>query len=210
MYIIKNAFKCIGRSRGRNILIGVIVFVIAVSACIGLSIRQAAENAKSETLEGLTVTATISFDRQKTINDMMSEEIGDISENGRPSFDRDKFSDFSYHNILLSENGTREYFNWAGVSGFDFLLSFWGQNYGSPPSKRRRQRLFALHLNAQSLKQSKIKSPPAGWTFCFGRSVGIRTRGLLDPNQARYQTSPHPVKPSYYNEICFLCQALLL
>ncbi len=25
-----------------------------------------------------------------------------------------------------------------------------------------------------------------------GRSVGIRTRGLLDPNQARYQTSPHP------------------
>ena len=26
-----------------------------------------------------------------------------------------------------------------------------------------------------------------------GRSVGIRTRGLLDPNQARYQTSPHPV-----------------
>ena len=27
----------------------------------------------------------------------------------------------------------------------------------------------------------------------FGRSVGIRTRGLLDPNQARYQASPHPV-----------------
>ncbi len=24
------------------------------------------------------------------------------------------------------------------------------------------------------------------------RSVGIRTRGLLDPNQARYQASPHP------------------
>ena len=25
-----------------------------------------------------------------------------------------------------------------------------------------------------------------------GRSAGIRTPGLLDPNQARYQTSPHP------------------
>ncbi len=25
-----------------------------------------------------------------------------------------------------------------------------------------------------------------------GRSIGIRTRGLLDPNQARYQTSPYP------------------
>ena len=32
----------------------------------------------------------------------------------------------------------------------------------------------------------------SGFSF-FGRSVGIRTRGLLDPNQARYQTSPHPV-----------------
>ena|GEM_PF-5413288 len=29
-------------------------------------------------------------------------------------------------------------------------------------------------------------------TFFFGRSGGIRTHGLLDPNQARYQTSPHP------------------
>ena len=26
----------------------------------------------------------------------------------------------------------------------------------------------------------------------YGRSGGIRTRGLLDPNQARYQASPHP------------------
>ena len=26
----------------------------------------------------------------------------------------------------------------------------------------------------------------------FGRSIGIRTRGLLDPNQARYQASPYP------------------
>ena len=39
MYIIRNALKCIGRSKGRNILIGIIVLVIAISACIGLSIR---------------------------------------------------------------------------------------------------------------------------------------------------------------------------
>ena len=42
MYIIKNAFRCIGRAKGRNILIGIIALVIAISACIGLSIRQAA------------------------------------------------------------------------------------------------------------------------------------------------------------------------
>ena len=39
MYIIRNALKCIGRSKGRNVLIGIIVLVIAISACIGLLIR---------------------------------------------------------------------------------------------------------------------------------------------------------------------------
>ena len=63
MYIIKNALRCIGRAKGRNILIGIIVLVIATSACIGLSIRQAAENAKNDILSSVNVTATISFDR---------------------------------------------------------------------------------------------------------------------------------------------------
>ena len=44
--------------------------------------------------------------------------------------------------------------------------------------------------------------------FSFGRSAGIRTRGLLDPNQARYQASPHPDRLKYYNEISPRCQAL--
>ena len=70
MYIIRNALKCIGRSKGRNILIGIIVLVIAVSACIGLSIRQAAQSAKEETLSGMTVTATISIDRQAMMSNM--------------------------------------------------------------------------------------------------------------------------------------------
>ena len=63
MYIVKNAFRCIGRSKGRNVLIGIIALVIAVSACIGLSIRQASESAKESALEGMSITATISYDR---------------------------------------------------------------------------------------------------------------------------------------------------
>ena len=49
MYIIKNALRCIARSKGRNVLIGIIALVIAVAACIGLSIRQAADSAKKRT-----------------------------------------------------------------------------------------------------------------------------------------------------------------
>lgn len=63
MYIVKNALRCIARAKGRSILIGMIALVIAVSACIGLSIRQAAESAKKSALDGMSVTATIGYDR---------------------------------------------------------------------------------------------------------------------------------------------------
>ena len=51
---------------------------------------------------------------------------------------------------------------------------------------------------AQIARPRKRKNPqifvlPAQESEDFGRSGGIRTHGLLDPNQARYQTSPHPV-----------------
>ena len=42
------------------------------------------------------------------------------------------------------------------------------------------------NIKRKSLKLSKFQG------FSTGRSIGIRTRGLLDPNQARYQTSPYP------------------
>ena len=89
MYILKNAFRCIGRSKGRNILIGIIALVIAVSACLGLSIRQAAESAKENTLEGMSITASISYDRSSMMNSIMGGMSG-----GRPSggFDRDQFA----------------------------------------------------------------------------------------------------------------------
>lgn len=70
MYIIKNALRCISRSKARNVLIGIIVLVIAISACIGLSIRQAAEKARTETLNSMSITANISFDRRSAMGDM--------------------------------------------------------------------------------------------------------------------------------------------
>ncbi|MGN0178450.1 MAG: ABC transporter permease [Monoglobaceae bacterium] len=91
MYIVKNALKCISRSKGRNILIGVIVLVIAVSACVGLSIRQAAEKAKTDTLSGLTVTASISFDRQSMMNQMRNGSDSSAQTEGR-SFDKKQFA----------------------------------------------------------------------------------------------------------------------
>ncbi len=110
MYIIKNALRCIGRSKARNALIGIIVLVIAVSACIGLSIRQASQSAKEETLSGMTVTATISFDRQSMMSDMRPGENG--------GFDRDEFVNMMDNSSALTLDDYQKYAEAKSVQDF--------------------------------------------------------------------------------------------
>ena len=106
----------------------------------------------------------------------------------------------------------------------------------APPARARPSRTFILsqgdkikvrHRRAVGGKAhphcifisnpiTKKKSEPAkADSDFFGRSDGIRTRGLLVPNQARYQTSPHPETGLLYagiarlsREIYFLCFSL--
>ena len=113
MYVVKNALKCIGRSKGRNILIGIIVLVISVSACIGLSIRQAAESAKEESLSGMRVTAAISVDRQSIMQGM--REGGDFD----PSSFQAGMSELSE----LSVEEMQVYAQAESVSGFTYTLT---------------------------------------------------------------------------------------
>ena len=44
MYIVRNALRSIARSKGRSILTGIIIFVIALASCLALSIREAAKS----------------------------------------------------------------------------------------------------------------------------------------------------------------------
>ncbi len=69
MYIVKNAFKSISRAKGRNFLILIIAFVIAVSACISLSIRKSADLAKEASLDLMQITAQIGINRQGLLAD---------------------------------------------------------------------------------------------------------------------------------------------
>ncbi len=120
MYIIKNALKCIGRAKGRNILIGVIALVIAISACIGLSIRQAAESAKESALDGMKVTAVISYDRSSAMNGM-----GGGREEGAMGggFDRDQFAEMMGNAPSLTLDDYKTYANAASVDSFDYTLT---------------------------------------------------------------------------------------
>ncbi len=119
MYIIKNALRCIGRSKGRNVLISIIAIVIAVSACLGLSIRQAAESAKESTLDELNITATISYDRSSMMNSIM----GGGKDQGGGGFDRDQFASMMGNATSLTLEEYQTYASADSVQEFYYTLT---------------------------------------------------------------------------------------
>lgn len=124
MYIVKNALKCIGRSKGRQILIGVIVLVIAVSACLGLSIRQAADSAREDTLASMSVTATISFDRQSMMAGMRENSSSGQSPGGMGGgFDRTQFANMMGQASSLTLEEYQTYAAASTVKDFFYTLS---------------------------------------------------------------------------------------
>ncbi|HEY5557482.1 MAG TPA: hypothetical protein VIK44_11085, partial [Acetobacterium sp.] len=64
MYILKSSIRNVTRNAGRNILIGMIVLVIAISSCIALSIKQSAKQLEATGLSNIQITGSISVDRQ--------------------------------------------------------------------------------------------------------------------------------------------------
>lgn len=114
MYIFRNALRNINRSKGRNILIGVIVFVIAVSACVALSIRQAAETEKEDYLSDMKITASISVDRQS-----LMEKAKNSSGSSSPADMKSAFSGVS----SLSLTELQKYAKASSVSGFYYTLT---------------------------------------------------------------------------------------
>lgn len=121
MYILKNAFRNVVRSKGRNILIGIIVFIIALSLCIGLSIRQAASSARETALADLSITAQISVDRTKMMKDFNKDSDSDNSDSGtEKNFDKSQFEGFS---DSLSLDELEEYADASTVEEFYYTIT---------------------------------------------------------------------------------------
>ena len=64
MYILKNSLISIFRNKGRNILIGIIILVIAASSTVTLSIRNTANNLVKDYQAAHDIIGTISLNRQ--------------------------------------------------------------------------------------------------------------------------------------------------
>lgn len=73
MYILKNAVTSIKRSKGRNILIGIIIIVIATSCAITLAIRESANKIITAYEEKNEIEATISMNRRTLMEKLRSE-----------------------------------------------------------------------------------------------------------------------------------------
>ena len=76
MYILKNALRNIKESKGKCLLIGIIIFVIGLSATLALSIKEAATTATNEGLENLSISASISYDRSSMMQNMSPPDEG--------------------------------------------------------------------------------------------------------------------------------------
>ena len=178
MYIIKNALKCIGRSKGRNILIGVIVLVIAVSACLGLSIRQAAESAKADTLAGLSVTATISYDRQSAMGGFMGGFGGGSQGGKKPQggFDRDGFAQMMGQSSSLTLEEYQTYAAASTVKDFYYMLtvSINGSDSLSPVSNE--EETTESNSDSSQSNTGNFPSMPGGNFGGFGnRLMGVQS-----------------------------------
>ncbi len=74
MYILRNSLKSIIRNKGRNILIGIIILVIAACSTVTLSIRNTADKLVKDYEEAHDIIATISFDRRQLAENFQGGE----------------------------------------------------------------------------------------------------------------------------------------
>lgn len=126
MYIVKNALRSISRSKGRNILIGIIVFVISFSVCVSLSIREASDTAAEEAMDGLKVTAQITMDREGMMQRGDSQEDRKELLQGTDALSLEELQQYAeaesvdsfYYTLSASLNGASlEPVDLTGVSG---------------------------------------------------------------------------------------------
>jgi len=101
MLVIINATKSITRSKGRNILIGIIILVIAISSCVALAIRNAANEAEIVGVDLINITGSISVDRQKMMESMQSSS--NTAEGGTPDMNSMRNMMSNYQDLTLTE-----------------------------------------------------------------------------------------------------------
>lgn len=116
MYIIKNALRNIRRMFTKNILIAIIILIVGFSCVVSLSIKEAANTARQEGIDAVNITANISYDRQKMMQNMQPPTQGEQDGTSQEDM-RDKMRE-SMQNQNLSLDELEVYAKADSVSDF--------------------------------------------------------------------------------------------
>lgn len=160
MFTIRNAWRNIRRARGRSLLIGILIIIIAFSVCIGLSIRQSSADARDAALSDLTVTATITPDRSKAAKKASGSD---------GTFDKSKLKEAMADSLSLTE--LKKYAKADSVKSFYYTLT------ASLDASGDLEAYSASDSSSDSSSSSSASSPSAdsaksgmagGWRGGFG------------------------------------------
>ena len=136
MNITKYAVRNVMRTKGRSILLGIIITIIAFSLCIGLCIRQSSASSMETALEGMTITAQISPDRQAAMEKAMGGTPGEAGVSGSDGsaaepgqgFDKDALKSMMGTSLTLEEMQT--YATAESVQSFYYTMTSYANASG--------------------------------------------------------------------------------
>ena len=120
MYILKNALVSITRNKGRNLLIGLIVVVIACATTITLAIRNSATSLITSYEEKYDVKATIGINRENMMGGMPHDR--DMSEEDREE-QRNNMADIFASASNISLEDIKSYGDSEYVKDYYYTLS---------------------------------------------------------------------------------------
>ena len=163
MYIFKNAWKSISRSPSRNILIGIIVVVIAVSSCVALSIRNAAEDIIANTKDSFDITATLGLDTNSLMRSAQSAMGEDGNRTARP---QDIMNDIP----ALDEATIKQYAASSAVKSVAYTMRSEVNSSNIVPVTNETQAEF--EISQQEMPQLPEGQGPGGGRVLFSRQRG--------------------------------------
>ncbi|MDD3241698.1 MAG: ABC transporter permease [Bacilli bacterium] len=127
MYIIKNAWKSITRAKGRNILIGIIITIVTISACISLAINKSSDTLVNSYKNNNPIEVSFQLDPSSLMNatteekesfetltvDMIEEYgnsslVSDYYYTLEASMSSDEINPVDYSTLTVDENAENE------------------------------------------------------------------------------------------------------
>ncbi len=128
MYILKNAYLNIIRSKGRNLLIGLIITIVVISAFISITISKSGENLVESYKQNNPLKVTLNLD-------MMNFRNAD--ENAKNDFELLSIEDINNIGKLSSVNGyyytLESSLNSDDIEKIDYEDMFSNKNDSSQP-----------------------------------------------------------------------------